>query len=179
MPHSFTIDGLAELVPLARVFKTISALHVAEVVAGLDFERGVVAPLFGIADLVANGVQLAQRFGFGGGAHPVQVFDLVLHGGFNLLGHELRFGLGLRGERAAHKLLAERFAEIAIDRARAGLPARRHGGHAAQGLRIEVEAGLFEGMGEIRRGRRQQVEAQIAAKRRHIFGGELRSRPLS
>src|ERR1700683_819127 len=45
------VDGLAELVPAARIFKSIGALNVAEVIVRFDFERGVVAPFFRVADL--------------------------------------------------------------------------------------------------------------------------------
>ena len=105
------VDGLAELVPLARVLKLGRAQDVAEVVVGFDRERGVIAPGVGVADLVADGVELAQRFLLGVGTHPVEGLDLLLHGGLDLLGHELRAGLHVGGEGAADELLAESFAE--------------------------------------------------------------------
>ena len=155
------VDGRRRHAPLVRSTGLPSLFHsrasskrdaridVAEVVVRLDLERGVVAPRVGVADLVADGVQLAQRLLLGRGAHPVEVLDLVLHGGFDLLGHQPRLGLGVRGEGAGDELLAQRFAEVAVDGARAGLPARRHRGNAAQGGRVEVEVGLLEGLGEV------------------------------
>jgi hypothetical protein len=96
------------------------------------------------AFLIANDVQLAQRLLLRLGAHPVEVFDLVLHGGFDLLGHQLRLGFSVGGEGSLDELLSQRFAEGTIDPAGAGLPARRHVGHSAQGFGVEVEVGLLE-----------------------------------
>ncbi len=79
------VDGLAEFAPAAGFFEVGSAGDVAVVVVGLDLERGVVAPGVGVADLVADGVEFAEGFLFGVGAHPVEAFDLGLHGGLDLV----------------------------------------------------------------------------------------------
>ena len=83
----------------------------------------------------------------------------MLHRGLDLLRHQLRLRLCISREGTPHELLPQRLAEIAIDRARAGLPARRHLRRSAQGLRIEVEVGLFEWMRQKRRRGRQEDES--------------------
>ena len=71
VPFGF-IDRLADLVRLAMGLKLRGASVIAEKVVAGDFDRAVVPPLFGIADLVANGIQLDLRFFLGCIGHPWQ-----------------------------------------------------------------------------------------------------------
>ena len=152
----------------------IGSRHIPEEVVRFNLELRVVAPMVRVTDLVADDVQLAQRLLLRLGAHPVEAFDLVLHRYFDLLGHQLRLRLGVGGEGTFDELLPERFTEAVIDRAGAGLPARRHVRHSAEGLRVEVKVGLFERMRKEGRRRRKEVEAEVGAQGLDGLGCELR-----
>ena len=67
------VHGLADFGQLALGFEDRGALHVGEEIAADDIDGAVVAPLFGIADLVDHAVQLDEGLLFGGGAHPVDL----------------------------------------------------------------------------------------------------------
>jgi hypothetical protein len=88
----------------------------------------------------------------------------VLHGGLNLLGHQLRLGLGVRGKRARTNSCPSASPRLRSTRACRSSSAEASR-DAAQRLREEVEVGLLERMREIRRGSGQQMKAQIAAQR--------------
>ncbi len=87
-------------------------------------------------------------------------------------GHELGAGLHVGGEGAADELLAEGFAERAVDFAGAGLPARGHGGDAAEGGGEEVELRLAEGSGERRGCGGEEMEAEVVLEVVEGLGGE-------
>src|SRR5438874_10951613 len=46
--------------------------HVAREVVGIDHELGIIAPLVGIADFLAEGAQLADRLSAGRVTHPFE-----------------------------------------------------------------------------------------------------------
>ncbi len=83
------IDRLADLVAVARLLEGGGAARVAEGVAADDADRGVVAPVLGVPDLVGDGGELLQRLLLGGLRHPGQAADVLLE---RLLegGHHLR-----------------------------------------------------------------------------------------
>jgi hypothetical protein len=98
MPHSFSSTGLPSLESSSSCGRRLGACIVAEQVVALDLERGVVAPLFGIADLVADQVELLFGGLLGLVAHPGQGADVVAEG-FLERGYELvHAGLGGRRE---------------------------------------------------------------------------------
>ena len=81
---------------------------------------------------------------FGGGTHPVEVLDLLLHGLLNLVGHDDDFLFGGGREVAGDKLLAESLPEIAIDLAHAALPAGLICGMPRRIFGVEVETGHLQ-----------------------------------
>ncbi len=117
------VDGLADFVELAVVLEGVGAELVAERVVGLDGERGVVAPLVGVADLVGDGGELFVGADLGGGGHPVELVDVVVHGGLDVVDHLERLGFAVAGEVALDVDLAEGLAERGVDGAGAALPA--------------------------------------------------------
>ena len=74
------IDRLAELGEVAGVLEGRGALKVAGEVVRLHFQRGVVAPLVGIADLHRELLELLLRLGLGGVAHPGERVDAAFVG---------------------------------------------------------------------------------------------------
>ena len=70
-------------------------------------------------------------------------------------------------------LLAEGLTEVLIGAARAGLPSRKHGGDAAQGVAEEVEVRLLERVRQIGARRVEEMEAHIGAEIVDRRGGEL------
>ena len=119
------VHRLADFRQLAPGFELDGALHVAGEIAGLDAERGVVAPLVGVADLVDHGVQLFERLLAGGFAHPGKLAKVGVHGLFDLLDHGERLALDVAGEGLGHEDLSQRFAQILVHQADAALPSRR------------------------------------------------------
>src|SRR4029077_9798725 len=81
------IDRLANFRQLAPVLKGGSTQGVAESVVPHDDQVGIVSPMVGIPDLVSNSMQLFLGSHLGGGAHPIQGFECLVHGGFDVLDH--------------------------------------------------------------------------------------------
>ncbi len=128
----------------------------------LDFDAGVVAPLLGIADLVADHGQLFFGGLLGVVAHPGQRLDVVAQRFFergNQLVHAV-FGRGR--EVLLDPVLTHGFAECAIGHAGALLPARFRFLLAAESFREEVEVLVKEGFRQQAGLSVQHVPAQIA-----------------
>ena len=157
------VDGLTDLLDVARGLKLGKAQNVASEVTTLNLHAGVVAPLIRVSDLVVDAVQFDERLLFGGGAHPVKVVDLALHGLLNQLGHVDGVGLGLRSEGAADELLSESFTEVVVGVLDAALPARSELLGAAQVAAVEGKILIDEGAGEILRASADEVPAQVGA----------------
>src|SRR5690348_15584885 len=66
------IKRLADLRKLAVLFKCVSSLHVAEQISAHDIQLRIIAPLAGIANLVADGREFQKSLLLGVGSHPVK-----------------------------------------------------------------------------------------------------------
>ena len=90
------IDGLSNLVELPPRLKYDRVADIAREIGWSDFHRAVIAPMVGIADFVADGMQLDDRLALGPGAHPVKLIDAQLHSFLDFLNHleraRLQFG---------------------------------------------------------------------------------------
>jgi len=118
------IHGPADFRGLAPRFKLHRASHIAEKIAALNGERGVIAPHLRITHLVAHCSEFGERLGFGGGRHPVQFADTLSHRSFDLLRHSQRLRFHGRGKGVRDEFLTQRFAQIAVHPAHTFLPAR-------------------------------------------------------
>jgi hypothetical protein len=72
------------------------------------------------------------------------------------------------GKYWARVLAAQRFAQRAFDHRHATLPARTVFGHAGQGLAVEVEALVDEGLRQVRRVFAQQLPLEVG-----LDGGQV------
>src|SRR5689334_14334475 len=106
-------------------------------------------------------MQLLQRLLFGLRSHPVKLLDVVFHGLLDLARHGDSALLHLRAEGAIHELLAQRFAQLAIDKSNAALPAWLDLLHAAKRAAVEIEILLHELCREIRSVGGSDMPAQI------------------
>ena len=143
------IDGLIQLVQVVVALEDGVAMHVADGVIALDDHGRIVAPLFGIADLVAIEGQFRFCGFLGVFAHPWQRLDV---GGQSFLkrGNELiHAGLGLGREVRLYPILADSFAQSAIGFAGALLPARGLFLLAGESLAEEVKVLIVEGLGQV------------------------------
>ena len=127
----------------------------------------VVAPLVRVANLVGNGIQLFERALLGRRTHPVQLFNVFAHGGFNAARHLQRGSLQFRPEGAAHEFLAQRVAQLPVHRGHATLPARLRLGHAAQFAAVESKALRFHGSVQVGSRSMRHVPTQIGAQVRY------------
>ena len=146
--------------------------------SGTIFSAAVVAPGVGVADLVANGVQLGESLLLGFRAHPIQLLDSKRHGVFDCVGHFERGGFRLRREGRANVSLAKRFAEIRVDVAHATLPSRLNLFAPRRYLAIEVEVFVDEGGGKFGGVRVDDVEAEIGFPVVERRGLECALRPV-
>ncbi len=119
----------------------------------------------------------------GGGAHPVERFDVFVHGLFNGEGHFQGVLLCFRRKVLGHVDLAEGFAHLAIDAAGAALPTFLLFFGAVENVRVEVPGLGFEGLWHAgSRVGMKQVPAQVGTdlvergvgEERVEFGKELR-----
>ncbi len=145
------VDRGADLAQLAVGLERGRGQHVAEQVVGADLQRGVVAELLRVADLRDERVQLLEGPLLGLLGHPVEVGDRATVGleqvGDQLVHHLLR----ARREVPGDVLPADRLAERTLDQTDPALPAGPQLGGAGEGAAVEVEVGLDEGTGEVRR----------------------------
>jgi hypothetical protein len=135
---------------LAPPFEFHSGEHMGAVLLiRLDRKRSVITPPVGIADLEHHLVELAERFGTRGVAHPLIRDDAVAHRHLEVLDELRHPRLRPRREGLGDVRLAERFAKYLVGRLRAPLPAReRLPGAGEPG--IETEVLVEEGRREIR-----------------------------
>ena len=104
------IDRLADFAELALRFEDMRAFDVAEIVVAANFDRAVIAPMVGVSDFISDAVQFFERALFGTGAHPWQLLNFRLHGGFDVTGHLQGAALGGGVEGFCDKHLAKGFA---------------------------------------------------------------------
>ena len=120
------VDGLADLVDVAAALELVGALDVAGEIIAHNLHRTVVAPLVGIADLVADARQLDQRLLLGFRAHPVERADALPHRVFDAPHHIERALLELGGKDFGHIHLSQRLAQAIVDILHAAFPAGLH-----------------------------------------------------
>ena len=158
------VHRLADLGQIARDLELVGAHLVAQSVAAHNRERRVVAPFIRVADLIHHRVQLLFGFDFGGGAHPVQPVEVLVHGLLNGQRHfqgALLFG---RRKIARDVHLAQRLAQLLIHAGGAALPALLLSLSAVERVRVEVPVFLVEALWQT--GPRigvEQVPAQISS----------------
>ena len=124
-------------------------------------ERAIVAPLVGIANLVANLRKLNQCLLLRLWTHPVKLPNALSHGGFDTIHHVQRAGLQRRREYVLDINLSQRFAEIVIRILHAAPPARLHLFGPAQILSVELKILLHKVCRQERRILIGNVKAQI------------------
>ena len=95
-----------------------------DVGAAIDFERRVIAPLIGIADLDGEGGELLERFLSGFFVHPCGGLDAVGQRFLEIVHHFERAFLGFGREIIGDVKFAERFTEFFIRRGHDAFPAR-------------------------------------------------------
>ena len=128
-----------------------------------DAHPRIVLPLVRISDLRVEGGELLQRPPFRLRPHPAQALDDVLHRR-ELVAHQLLHPALGRGRKVALDVFAsQRLPEPEVRGFGAPLPARLQLGHASEVLLIERERLLDESLREPRRGRSEQLPAQIGA----------------
>ena len=126
----------------------------------MDLQRGVVAEPVGVADLRPERGELLERPLLGLVGHPVEVGDRAAVG-LEQVGHELvHLLLGARREVPLDVLPADGLADGALHERHPTLPAGPQLGGAAEGPAVEVEVGLDEVVGEVRRGGAQHPDQQ-------------------
>ncbi len=108
------IDRLADFRQLAPVLKGGSAQGIAEGIVPHDDQVGIVSPMVGIPNLVSNSMQLFLGSHLGGGAHPVQGVDVLVHRGLDVL-HHLQRGLFVSWRKFLGDVdLSQSFAQSAV-----------------------------------------------------------------
>ncbi len=131
-----------------------------------------------------EGRQLLDRLASRRVVHPGEVRQLIAKGRAQIADQLAHLTVALGRVVARDIDLADRLAEHRVDQPHAALPARTLLGDVVQGLRIEFELGVIEGLGQILRVIADEVESEIVLprrKRRRIdqFGGVLYRRGLS
>ena len=133
------------------VFQNYRVANVGDKVIGYDLDRAIVAPLIGVADLIADGMKFDKRLLLSFRAHPVEIPNSLLHRILNppndLRGAGFQFGR----EHLTHIRLAQRVSQVVVGILNAPLPSRLHFFCTAQVLAIEIKVLLDEGSREIRR----------------------------
>src|SRR5579864_7895383 len=155
------VHGLADFGEVARGFKLRGAKGVRYVRAAIDFERGVIAPLIGIADLDGEGFEFFDGCFARGRAHPRKSLQVVAERGEEIVDEVESAGFGFRREILLDVNLAESFANLLIHGGSAPLPARADFLGAGQDAAIESKIFLYEGVGEQSRGTIEQTPAVI------------------
>src|SRR5665647_582468 len=97
-----------------------------------NFERAVVLPLVGIADLLVERSELDQCLLPRRLVHPVSLSNAVADYGPKILDHLRRLGLCFGRECDLYVLATKRFAEHSISRLETTLPPRLHRSRASQ-----------------------------------------------
>ena len=134
------VDGTPELTPLAVGRVGVGGAHVIdEGGAGVQVQRGVVAPLGGVSDLRVEGRQLGQRLLLRLLAHPVQAADRLAVG-VEQAAHEcVHRVLGLGREVAGDPGPSHGLAQVGLDEGQCALPSGAQLLRARQCAAVEVE----------------------------------------
>ena len=82
----------------SAIMKRERCHEILEVIVAIDFDRRVILPLVGIADLDLESGELFKRLLLGLRGHPVQAADGVVHGGQDVGDHVFGALLGLGGK---------------------------------------------------------------------------------
>ena len=155
-----TVDRRPDLRQLPVGLERRTGRHVADQVVGAHGQLRVVAELVGVADLGPETVELVEGPLLGLLRHPVQVGDRVAVRRQQVRDQLVHQLLGARREVPGDVLLADRLADHALDQRHAALPAGPQLRGAGQGAAVEVEVGLDEVVGEVRRRRPQDAGQQ-------------------
>jgi hypothetical protein len=161
MPHSFSSTGLPSLVEIPVALEDGVAVQVSDRSSRFTFRARVVAPLFRIADLVADHGEFFFSFFFGSVAHPGQGFDVVgkgfFEGGYKLVHAGLRRGRKI----LLDPVLAHGLAEGAVGHSGALLPARRVFFCPGEGFAEEGKVFVIEGLGQVHGRAVNQMPAEV------------------
>ena len=163
----FFVDRLAQLSVVVIALVDGALVQIFNVLFAIHLYARIVAPLFRVADLVADRRQLDL-----GGlprllAHPRQRLDVFAQRFFER-GHQLVHALLGGGRKVlSHPVLAHGLAQSSIGRARAPLPARLRKLLPAERLGEEGEVLIEESLGQFAGLSVQRVPAQIALPGRY------------
>ena len=166
------VDGLAQLVQVVVALKNGVAMRIANGVIALDDHCTVVAPLFGIADLVAIEGQLCFGSFLGIVGHPRQGLDVGGEGFFKRGDELVHAGLGFGREVLLDPVLADGFAEGAVGFGGALLPAWGRLFLAGECLTEEVEILVVVGLGQVGSGGVNRVPTQVCLPGVDRLGGD-------
>ncbi len=166
------IDRLTDLVQAVAVVERLRRFHVGEETGIGGLQATPVTPLVRVADLRREAGPLLQRALLGLRAHPVQLLQPRLQRDGEVVHQLLHLHLRLRREGGLHIELAQALTHRVVHRFQAALPARQHVLLAAQGLVVELEVRLLEGLRQVRRRLVEGMEAQVGLPRRRRGIGE-------
>ena len=155
------VDRLADLRELALRLERRAGAHVVEVVAARDGQRGIIAPLVGVADLRRERGELLHRLLLRLVAHPLELLEPGLQRLLQVLHEREALRLRFRRERARDVQLAERLAEVVARHVHHPLPAWTQLLRTRQCPAIELEVLVHERARQVRRGERHEVPAQV------------------
>ena len=158
------IQRFVDLMDIALSLEFIRARDVADQVVPLDRDRAVIAPHIGIANLVANRIELHFGLLLGFLAHPGKIVDVFRQRFLQRVHHFQHALFAVRSESHVHVSLPQCFAQFAVSQVDAAFPARLHLLLAGEVLQ-ELEIGLHEGVRKPRRCRVQQVPAHVGLER--------------
>ena len=152
----------------------VRALGIAEEIAADDGERGVVAPLVGIADLLGERGELGERLLLRLDRHPVEIVDVLAQRAFEVPDQLQHAALAVGAERGVDVELTERLAEVVVRVLHAALPARQQRLAAGEHAAVEIEVLVDERRGQERRRDVNHVPAHVGLEIGEAVRGDHR-----
>ena len=155
------VHGLIDLGDFAAGFELGRAPNIAEEISGQDGNGAVVAPHLGIADLVADGIELDLGLLLRDIAHPIETVNVSSQRLLKFVHHLQHPCLAIRAERRIHIALSKDFAKLIVHQTDASLPARRQFLLTGQFLRV-LKIGIHKRLGEPIGGRVKHMPRHVS-----------------
>ncbi len=163
------VHRFADLGKLAAGFKFIGPQKVAHEIAAHDLKQTIVAPLVGVADFVAYGVELDLGLLLGLLGHPGQGFDVLVERQFQSVHHFQHALLAVSPKGKLNILLSQGFSQCPVRGIHASLPARLDFRLSGERL-VHFKVGIDKWLGEPGGGIVQQVPGDIGFQRSERLG---------